>query len=210
MNIGVVLQYPFTGLCLFTLFVAAVVSQTMFANLTVGRLKQFGYAPRHFWELKLHKLFISALVTHGPKDFIQAILMIGLFLGTLEHFSGSFNSFLIFISAHVITLVAISIGLKIPVHLSDWDMGKTLLIARDVGPSAGYFGSVGAVICFVNPAYQLFVFIGMLILLLVAFFIPPLAHIEPIVKKHADTAHVIALIYGYSTMLFLNKHSLFS
>jgi len=81
-------RYPTTTALLGVLVAAALVTETASGRLTAEWLERVGFAPRDLWELELGRLFTSALVTHGPRVLVGALLMTGISVGLAEKRSG--------------------------------------------------------------------------------------------------------------------------
>jgi hypothetical protein len=139
-------RYPATLLLLAALVAAALGTGTAVGELPRRLVNRFGFAPADLWALDLWRLFSSALITQGGASFILALVVVALSSGTVEARVGSRLAFLTFWGSHVWTLLVMSLALG--PALADGSPGLDYAIAtlRDVGPSAGYFGCVGAAV----------------------------------------------------------------
>lgn len=82
------MRFPATTLLLAALLVGAVVTGTATRALTAPWLRLVGFAPRDLWELDLARLFTSAMVTHGPRVLLVALIMTALSVGLVERQAG--------------------------------------------------------------------------------------------------------------------------
>lgn len=136
--------YPGTAVLVLALLVAAFVTDTFTGSLTGAWLHRVGFAPRDLWELELGRLLVSALVTHGPRVLLGAVLMSAVSVGLLERQVGGARALAVFWGVHVATVVGLALVLA-PLHGTlQSRLTEALLVIRDVGPSAGYFGALGA------------------------------------------------------------------
>ena len=137
------MRFPATTLLLAALLVGAAVTGTATRPLTAPWLRLVGFAPRDLWELDLARLFTSALVTHGPRVLLVALIMTALSVGLVERNAGWRAGLLVFWGVHLITIILMALILT-PLDSSLQSRTiETLVVMRDVGPSAGYFGSLG-------------------------------------------------------------------
>jgi len=136
-------RYPTTATLLGVLIVAALITETASGRLTSEWLERIGFAPRDLWELELGRLFTSALVTHGPRVLAGALLMTGTSVGLAERRAGARWATGVFWGVHLATVVGMAVVLT-PLHATlQSRVTEGLVVVRDVGPSAGYFGALG-------------------------------------------------------------------
>ncbi|MDD5216591.1 MAG: hypothetical protein PHN49_12325 [Candidatus Omnitrophica bacterium] len=138
--------FPFTVVLLFALTVIAFLTETHIGRLSAGWLEHLGFAPQDLWRGHWERLLTSALVTESARAFWQAFLMIVLAVGTLEYAIGARLTAFMFWGFHLLTLLFVSLMVALPLHLFGFSTGTVLIVARDVGPSAGYFGCLGLAI----------------------------------------------------------------
>ncbi len=191
----------------FTLLMLVLIAS--FAELTKsnkGRLKpewllHMGYAPKDIWFRKIEKIFLSALITDSQKAYIQALILIFFFVGTLEIMTRTWYTLICFWSVHVLTLLIVSLLIIIPAKKSGHVLGEELYFAKDVGPSAGYFGCLGVLLGYLPGALSLISLILMCVGILV-YLTQPVAKEHRLMKIHSDLAHLIAVLIGFALGLF--------
>jgi len=189
---------PFTLLLLCGLLIAGFLTQTHRGQLSERWMEKYGFAPNDLWTGRLERLFLSAFLTDRKSSFFQAMLLSFALVGATEAFGGTWRAVLTFWGIHFATLLLTSLIL-LPFYHLKIPFAVPLSMTRDVGPSAGYFGCLGAVVFTSSwrwPASSLGV-----IALTVFFFFPPQPGEDPHVKKHADSAHLIAFILGCASCM---------
>jgi hypothetical protein len=138
-------RFGFTLLMLAALSVAALITNTYLGELSSRWLNRLGFAARDLLHFHWGRLFTSAFVTNGGWTFWGALVMIVLGVGSAEWLVGTRRTVLTFWGVHLITLVAGSLFVAVPMRLAGLSLGTAMVVARDVGPSAGYFGAFGLV-----------------------------------------------------------------
>lgn len=136
-------RFPVTISLLFLLALVAVLTNSHVSSLEPAWLAQLGFAARDFWEVRWGRFFTSALVTLGGSVFWQAMGMVTLAVGAAEYLTGSKSALATFWGVHLTTLLAEGTIVGPALHWLVFNGDSLLLLARDVGPSAGYFGSLG-------------------------------------------------------------------
>jgi hypothetical protein len=192
-------RFPFTLLMLVVLGATAVSTNTHLSTLTKGWLSRLGYAPRDLWLFNWERLITSALVTFGQSVFWQAMGMIALAVGAAEWLAGTKRTAVTFWGVHLTTLLSESLLIALPLHLSGSTTGTALILARDVGPSAGYFGCLGLASRRLPQPWSWLSGTAVLMALIVALFQAPRVGQETAVKLAADLAHLIAFPLGWLT-----------
>lgn len=189
---------PFTWAMLFLLGSGALLTNTHTDNLAPHWLNRLGFAPADVWFLRWERLFTSALVTSGGWVFWQALGMVALAVGAAEWLAGTKRAIATFWGVHLATLLLESLLVALPLHQLGVAGGTALLVARDVGPSAGYFGCLGLA-CARFPRQRWSQVAGVLIIfsLIWTLFQPPRPGQDNIVKLFADLAHLIAFPLGW-------------
>ncbi|HTL47052.1 MAG TPA: hypothetical protein VL688_03210 [Verrucomicrobiae bacterium] len=186
---------PFTFILLAVVAAAGFWAGTHTGVLSDPWLEKIGYAPADLGAGRLGRMFVSTFFTDGPKSLVLAMAVTLLAVGGLERVAGTARAVLTFWGAHTLTLLFLSVLMLLPLRpLTDF-FGEELKLVRDVGPSAGYFGCLGALMLGLGawrwPAIAA-VFAG----LIVVFCRPAAAGENPLVKKHADLAHLTAFFFG--------------
>jgi type III secretory pathway component EscS len=171
-------------------------------------LTQLGFAARDFWEIRWGRLLTAALVTLGGGVFWQAMGMVMLAVGLAEYLTGSRRALATFWGVHVATLLAEGVIVGPLLHWFIFDGNSLLLLARDVGPSAGYFGALGLAVaalpwprCWRGMVASA-IFIGLLLTLFQA----PASGDDRTLKLLADVAHVLAFPLGVAAWWLGNPH----
>ena len=114
-------------------------------------LRRLGFAAADLWALDLERIATSAVATHGGPVFWRALASIALIVGAAEWRAGSLRTSLVFWGSHVCTLVLLAIFVGYALRSWHPPLAEWLHSARDVGPSAGYFGCL-ALWCRTWPA----------------------------------------------------------
>ncbi len=192
-------RFPFTLVMLVVLGATAVFTNTHLSSLTEGWLARLGYSPRDLWLFHWERLFTSALVTFGKGVFWQAAGMITLAVGAAEWLAGTKRTTLTFWGVHFTTLLGESLLVALPLYLSGSTIGTALILARDVGPSAGYFGCLGLASRRLSRPWQWLSGTAVLIGLFWTLFQSPKVGQDAAAKLAADLAHLIAFPLGWIT-----------
>jgi len=192
-------RFPFTLLMLVALGATAVFTNTHLSILTKGWLERLGYAPRDLWLFNWERLVTSALVTFGQSVFWQAMGMIVLAVGAAEWLTGTKRTAVTFWGIHLTTLLSESLLIALPLHLLGNTTGTALILARDVGPSAGYFGCLGLAAHRLSRPWSWLSGTAVFIALIIALFQTPRVGQDTAVKLAADLAHLIAFPLGWLT-----------
>ena len=190
-------RFPFTLLMLAALGTTAVFTNTHMVSLTNEWLELLGYAPNDLWLFNWERLVTSALVTFGKSVFWQAMGMIVLAVGAAERLTGTKRTAVTFWGAHLTTLLTGSLLVALPLHLTGNAAGTALVFARDVGPSAGYYGCLGLVSRRLPRPWQWLSGMAVLVGLIVTLFQAPKVGQDTAVKLAADMAHLIAFPLGW-------------
>ncbi len=196
-------RLPFTFLMLGILSAGAIITNTHVADLIEVWRSRLGFAPRDLWQFRWERLVTSALVTESAGAFRQAIAMIGLAVGISEWTSGTRRATLTFWGVHFVTLLTESLLVALPLHLLSTPGGTELVLARDVGPSAGYFGCLGLASARLPKPWKYLSGIVVIGGLLFAALSPAKDEQNAVLKLAADLAHIIAFPLGwFSSSLF--------
>jgi len=190
-------RFPFTLLMLVVLGGTAVFTNTHVGTLTHEWLERLGYAPNDLRLFNWERLVTSALVTYGKGVFWQAMGMMVLAVGAAEWLTSTKRTAVTFWGIHFSTLLAESLLVALPLHLAGNATGTALILARDVGPSAGYFGCLGLVSRRLPRPWQWLSGTAVLIGLIVTLFQAPKVGQDTAVKLAADLAHLIAFPFGW-------------
>lgn len=194
------LRVPFTLVTLAALVLRAWRTDTIEAGLSHHVLARAGFAPEDLFEFGWHRLFSSALFTHGPLEFWAAVLMILFAVGVVERVAGTAIAAITFWGVHLLTLIAESVFVALPLKLAGLDVGAQIASLRDVGPSAGYVGALG-LLCALLPKPWRYVAAGIVIsILLYAMLGPDEEHLSTAAVLSAGIAHLIAFPLGWFSL----------
>ncbi len=194
---AIIQAYPFTATMLVLVAVCGLLTQSHLGPLTDHNYREYGFAPIHLSHFKLVRLLSSALLTAGGAAFFGAIVMVLVCVGGAETIYGWRRTAAIFWGVHFATLIGASLMLILPLHQLKLYLGVLLANAHDVGPSAGYYGCLGA-LCRALPGSARIVIATLIVASLVA----RLTWSLTTVPNHgrtisADLAHMIALPLGW-------------
>jgi hypothetical protein len=95
-----------------------------------------GFRPSDALALDLGRLFGAAWFTTGPWSLVQALALTALGVGLLERRFSSAWAALAFLGLHAVAFLSLALLYVLP------GMGGLVRNARDVGASAGYFGTL--------------------------------------------------------------------
>ncbi len=195
---GTLRRFPVTLSLLIMLALAAVFTNSHIRRLEATWLARLGFAARDIWEVRWGRLFTSALVTLGGSVFWQALGMVALAVGAAEYLTGSKRALATFWSVHLATLLTEGVLVGPLLHWLIFNGDSLLLLARDVGPSAGYFGAAGMAVAALpfhrrwRGLLAAIIFMGLVITL----FQSPDSEDNFTLKLLADMAHVLAFPLG--------------
>jgi len=197
----------FTLLMLFFLILGGLLTNTFFAPLTAHWIRLIGFSPNDLWYWQLERLIASALVTSGEATFWQALFFVALFVGLAEWNCGWKRTAAVFWGVHLITLLLLS-AIVLVSAAKNPDSGLTsLALARDVGPSAGYFACLGLVSARLKTPWRWLSGAALLAVFVVALILPPEAGESVTLELSADLAHLMAFPLGWlSGLLCQTSH----
>ena len=190
-------RLPFTLVMLCGMLLVALLTNTYFEAITHPWLNRTGFAPKDLWYWRLERLFTSALVTSGGRVFWEAMLFIALAVGIAEWQTGWRRTAATFWGVHLLTLVVISLIISLAVHQLRAIGLEASEIARDVGPSAGYFACLGLVSARLQRPWCWVAGVLLSVNFIVAILLPPGAGETAAVKFSADLAHLVAYPLGW-------------
>jgi len=194
-------RFIFTLSSLAGFSLVALLTGTHLGSISSLWLERLGFAPNDLQAGSVERLFTSAVVTQGGSAFWEAMGMTALSVGLAEWLGGTRRTLATFWGIHLATLLAGSWVLTGLFQLSKDTGVEELLQARDVGPSAGYFGCLGLACGRLPGRWRGF---GLLIgtaSLILAIFLPARNGESPTVKLAADLAHLIAFPLGWASVL---------
>jgi hypothetical protein len=202
----IVRRIPFTLVMMCLLLLVAWGTHSYFQELARSWVSRLGFAPRDFWFFRWERLILSALVTSGGTIFWLALGMTTITSGIAEWMSGSWRAALTFWGVHLVTLVLESLMFLLPLHQLGFTQARALFFSRDVGPSAGYMGSLGYITSFLPKPWRGVAYGVILAYLTVSLFLPARVGVTPAIKLSDDLAHLIAFPLGWvSIYLYVRK-----
>ena len=202
----VISRLPFTLTMLALLVIAALVTNTTFQTITHHWLNHTGFAPNDLWYGRIERIFSSALVTSGGIVFWEALFFVAFAVGLAEWLTGWKRTAATFWGVHILALILLSLIISLGIHqLRDFGLEATE-IARDVGPSAGYFACLGLVSAQLKRPWN-WVSGGLLFtMFVIILFMPAAVGENAQVKFSADLAHLLAFPLGWFSSL-IGKNS---
>jgi hypothetical protein len=200
-------RLPFTLTMLACLVIAALVTNTYFLEITKHWLNRTGFAPNDLWYWRIERMFTSALVTSGGKVFWEALFFVAFAVGLAEWMNGWWRAAATFWGVHLLALILLSLIISLGIHqLRDFGL-EAAEVARDVGPSAGYFACLGLVSAQLKRPWNL-VSGGLLFaMFVITLFMPAAAGENAQIKFSADLAHMLAFPLGWLSSLIGQKQA---
>ena len=198
-------RLPFTLCMIIILLVVAWWTNSAMQALTHAWISRLGFAPRDLWFLRWERLILSAFVTSGGVTFWLAMAMVAFSSGIAEWMRGSLRAILVFWGVHLATLVSESLIFALPLHRLGFTQARGLFFSRDVGPSAGYMGSLGFITYLLPKPWRWVAGGVILAYLVVAVVIPSSAGTTPAIELTDDLAHLIAFPLGWLAASLLGR-----
>lgn len=192
-------RLPFTLAMLSSLALAALITNTYFEQITHHWLERTGFAPNDLWYWRLERMFTSAFVTLGGIVFWEALFFVAFAVGLAEWMTGSKQTAITFWGIHLLVLILLSLIVSLAIHqLHNFGL-ETLELARDVGPSVGYFACLGLVSARLKHPWG-WVSGGILfITFIIILFLPPGVGETSEIKFSAGMAHLLAFPLGWTS-----------
>lgn len=188
---------PFTLLMPGGLAFAAVLTNTYIEKISQPWLDRFEFAPNDLWYWQLERLFTSALVTSSERVFWLAMFFIAFAVGLSEWLTSSMRAAATFWGVHLLTLVLLSFIVSFALHpLRSFGL-EASEVARDVGPSAGYFASLGLISAKLKRPWNWASGVLIFVAFLVSLFLLPSVGEDARIKFSADLAHLMAFPLGW-------------
>ena len=192
---------------LMILLIVAWWTNSYFQELTRAWINRLGFAPRDLWLLRWWRLILSAFVTSGGLTFWLALAMVAFTSGVAEWWSGSLRATFVFWGVHLLTLVSEALLFTLPLHQLGFTQARGVFFSRDVGPSAGYMGSLGFIAFFLPKPWR-WVAAGIILAYLVVSLAPPSSGgIAPALELTDDLAHLIAFPLGWLAAYLVGRNA---
>jgi hypothetical protein len=152
---------------LVVLLVCAAATGSIGSRLSHEELQRLGCAPMDLFSRRAWCGVTSLAFTWGGPSFLGLLPLVLLSLGLCERAFGSRRTAGIFLATHLFASLAEAALLTALSPVLGSATSTSLLTARDVGPSAGCFGCLGAAIATWRPSRQALA-AGVLLLFLAA------------------------------------------
>jgi hypothetical protein len=199
---------PFTLLTLAGLAFAALVTNTYFEQITRHWLNRTGFAPNDLWYWRIERMFTSTLVTSGGVVFWEALFFVAFAVGLAEWMTDWKRTAATFWGVHFLSLILLSLIVSLAAHQLRNIGLEASELARDVGPSAGYFACLGLVSARLKSPWN-WVSGGILLLVFATIlFMPPAIDESAKLKFSADLAHLLAFPLGWLSSWFGSRTGL--
>lgn len=197
-------RLPFTIGVFAAIVLAGIFSQSYFDPTSPEVRRAFGSSLQTMSNGEVGRLLTSIFFTSGGWHFWFSIVMLALCVGFAEWNFRTRRTVVVFFAVHSLALITICVGLTAMCQWEQFAFAKLLVDARDVGPSAGYYGCLGFATVMLNRRWRNCLVTGMLIVMLTrvgqsAFGIHEQPHLVI-----GDVAHLIAFPLG---MLMTTGHS---
>jgi hypothetical protein len=190
-------RFPFTLLMMTGLVIGALVTNTTFQEISRRWLNRTGFAPNDLWYWRIGRMFTSVLVTSGGKVFWEALFFVAFAVGLAEWMTGWKRTTATFWGVHLLALILLSLIISLAIHQLHSIGLEATEVARDVGPSAGYFACLGLVSAQLKRPWNLVSGAALFAMFVVALFLPAAAGESTQLKFSADLAHMLAFPLGW-------------
>ncbi len=194
-------RFPFTACLLIVVATAAICAQAFPGSLDSYWSMNFGFAPRHLVSGELLRLVTSVFLTHDALHLASALCMILLVVAQSERVFGSIKALILFGLSHLTSMLVFAIG----VGIGQWALISpaiaTLYDFHDVGPSAGYYGSLGGLLLTWKSKYRSWSILAVIAFLVVRATTSANSMPESHAVLSADIVHLIAVVAGMAIYL---------
>jgi membrane associated rhomboid family serine protease len=191
-------RYRFTIAATALLLGFAIASDSCWHALDDTWRDWLGFAPTNLLDFKWQRFLTSLLLTAGGWKFMASILMLILCAGMTERLYGTFATMKLFLTCHLTVLAGLSVALLLVATFNSSPSILALTNGHDVGPSAGYYGCLGAILMWLPLLRRRSAFLCVLSILLIRLIIS-VGHLpEGATVVSADVAHLLALPLGAS------------
>ena len=198
-------RVPFTLLILTGMTLVAVSTNTTVEVISHHWINRLGFSPNDLWYWRVERIVTSALVTVGGNVFWEAILMVAVVVSTAEWLTGWKRTAATFWGVHLLALVLLSLIVSLTEHQLRSIGLEADLLARDVGPSAGYFACLGLVSAQMKRPWNLISGAALFAMFVITLFLPAAAGESAKLKFSADLAHMLAFPLGWLGSLIGQK-----
>jgi len=179
------------------LLLAAAFTNTYFEQITSHWLNRVGFAPNDLWYWRFERIFTSALVTSGGLVFWQAMFFVAVAVGIAEWMTDWKRVAITFWGSHLLVLILLSLVISLALHQLQSLGVAASEIARDVGPSAGYFACLGLISARLKQPWNWISGGSLIAIFIMVLLLPARAGESGEVKFSADLAHLMAFPLGW-------------
>lgn len=197
-------RYRFTLTTLALLILAAIVTDTADGSRFAAALAQTGIAPRDVVALRVFRAVYSTLLTSGGWELALALVAVAAFVGGLERRAGVVVAAATFWGAHLAALLAHT-AIAWALHTSGNPLGTAVYLARDVGPSAGYVGCLGALVAMTRSVRLRVTLASAIWVGFAALLAADVVTGGAIRDVSADLAHLIAFGLGFASVFATSR-----
>ena len=191
--------FPFTLLMCGILIAVALWTRTHAGPLDSDTRHSVGFSALHLPRGDWGKLFSSVFFTVGGVAFYASLAMLALGVGAAERSFGTWRTVALYWGIHLVTLVSTSLLITLPLRAFENYRGTLIAEAVDVGPSAGYYGCLGAACWMLPMRWRLIVVAGVVFILAARLTWSLVAIPDHGRAIAADLAHIIAFPLGILT-----------
>jgi hypothetical protein len=187
---------PFTLLMLVVLVGAGIYGQSHVGLLDAELHHQVGHSPRLLFGGHWHRLLTSLVFTAGGWRFYSSLALLATAVGCVEFVYGTRRAMLTFFGIHFATLLFVAGAIAWPLSMLETLHGELLFDARDVGPSAGYYGCLGLFVAGLSSRKREAIVAAIALLLILRLISSSLQLAEEGRVMSADLAHLVAFPLG--------------
>jgi len=155
-----------------------------------------GFAPTNLLDFQWQRLLTSLLLTAGGWKFAASLVMLTVCVGLTERCYGTLATIKLFLTSHVLVLIMISVTVLVLATNVSSPSILALTKGRDIGPSAGYYGCLGAILMSSQSLGKRLCILSVLSILVVRLTISTAGLPEDAAVVSADIAHLLALPLG--------------
>ncbi|MEJ2287601.1 MAG: hypothetical protein P8Y02_02965 [Deinococcales bacterium] len=140
-------RYPVTLLLLAVLLGAGLATGSAWHTVPHGVIRDAGFRPSDALALDLGRLLSAAWFTTDPWSLLQALVLTGLGVGLVERRLGSAWAAAAFLGLHALSFLSLALLYVVPATAG------LVRNARDIGASAGYFGTLALALA-ITPRWR--------------------------------------------------------
>tara|TARA_R110000737_G_scaffold2923_1_gene8258 strand:- start:95751 stop:96395 length:645 start_codon:yes stop_codon:yes gene_type:complete len=148
----IIKRFPFTICMGIVVLLIGLMSATAWDRIDSTTIKLFGLSPNHVYAFNLYGLITSAFLTHGGIIFWRAWTMLCACLFWCEYTAGTRKALAAFWLGHAATILLVSWVVVPIVLLARPQAGDLIVVASDVGPSAGYIACLALAVVSIRSA----------------------------------------------------------